>query len=148
MLLTDSEASKTTYTLASSLDSVNEVEQKAEALAREAGVDDDDLFKISMAVREAAVNAVIHGNAQDPDKQITVSLENTGASLIFSVADQGKGLDPDALPDPLAPENLMRGSGRGIFLIRSLMDEVHFKQLNPGTELTLIKHLSPAQAGT
>ena len=146
--MTDSEASKTTYTLASSLDSVNEVEQKAEALAREAGVDDDDLFKISMAVREAAVNAVIHGNAQDPDKQITVSLENTGASLIFSVADQGKGLDPDALPDPLAPENLMRGSGRGIFLIRSLMDEVHFKQLNPGTELTLIKHLSPAQAGT
>ena len=148
MLLTDSEAGRTTYTLASSLDSVNEVEQKAEALAREAGVDDDDLFKISMAVREAAVNAVIHGNAQDPDKQITVSLENTGASLIFSVADQGKGLDPDTLPDPLAPENLMRGSGRGIFLIRSLMDEVHFKQLNPGTELTLIKHLSPAQAGT
>jgi serine/threonine-protein kinase RsbW len=148
MLLTDSEAGRTTYTLASSLDSVNEVEQKAEALAREAGVDDDDLFKISMAVREAAVNAVIHGNARDPDKQITVSLENTGASLIFSVADQGKGLDPDSIPDPLAPENLMRGSGRGIFLIRSLMDEVHFKQLNPGTELTLIKHLSSAQAGT
>ncbi len=146
--MTAPEASRTTYTLASSLDSVNEVEQKAEALAREAGVDEDDLFKISMAVREAAVNAVIHGNAQDPDKQITVSLENTGVALIFSVADQGKGLDPDSLPDPLAPENLMRGSGRGIFLIRSLMDEVHFKQLNPGTELTLIKHLSPAQAGT
>ena len=117
-------------------------------MAREAGVDEDELFKISMAVREAAVNAVIHGNAKSPDKQITVSFENTGAALIFSVADQGQGLDPDSLPDPLAPENLMRGSGRGIFLIRSLMDEVHFKQLNPGTELTLIKHLSPAQAGT
>ena len=146
--MTAPEASRTTYTLSSSLDSVNEVEHKAEELAREAGVDDDDLFKISMAVREAAVNAVIHGNLQSPDKQITVSFENNGASLIFCVADQGKGLDPDALPDPLAPENLMRGSGRGIFLIRSLMDEVHFKQLNPGTELTLIKHLSPAQAGT
>ena len=146
--MTAPEASRTTFTLASSLDSVNEVEQRAEELARGAGVDEDDLFKISMAVREAAVNAVMHGNAQNPDKQITVSFENTGASLIFSVADEGKGLDPDSIPDPLAPENLMRGSGRGIFLIRSLMDEVHFKQLNPGTELTLVKHLSPAQAGT
>ena len=54
------------------------------------------------------------------------------------------GLDPDTIPDPLAPENLLRGTGRGIFLIRSFMDEVHFRQLHPGTELTLIKHLAPA----
>ena len=55
------------------------------------------------------------------------------------------GLDPSAIPDPLAPENLLRGSGRGIFLIRSFMDEVHFRQLQPGTELTLIKHLGTAR---
>ncbi len=60
------------------------------------------------------------------------------------IADQGHGFDPDHLPDPLAAENLLRGTGRGIFLIRSLMDEVHFRQLHPGTELTLIKHLAPA----
>jgi hypothetical protein len=58
---------------------------------------------------------------------------------VISIADQGKGLDPDSLPDPLAPENLLRGTGRGIFLIRSFMDEVHFRQLHPGTELTLVK---------
>ena len=60
------------------------------------------------------------------------------------IADQGKGLDPETLPDPLAPENLLRGTGRGIFLIRSFMDEVHFRQLHPGTEMTLVKHLAPA----
>jgi serine/threonine-protein kinase RsbW len=98
-----------------------------------------------MAVREAAVNAVLHGNDYDPAKQIAVSFENTGAALVITIADQGKGLDPETIPDPLAPENLLRGTGRGIFLIRSFMDEVHFRQLHPGTELTLVKYL--AQAG-
>ena len=65
-------------------------------------------------------------------------------SLIVRIGDQGPGLDPSKLPDPIAPENLLRGSGRGIFLIRSFMDEVHFRQLHPGTELTLIKHRAPA----
>jgi serine/threonine-protein kinase RsbW len=101
-----------------------------------------------MAVREAAVNAVLHGNEYDPAKEIAVSLENTGKSLVIKVADQGKGLDPDTLPDPLAPENLLRGTGRGIFLIRSFMDELHFRQLHPGTELTLVKHLAPAADST
>ncbi len=137
--------SRITYTLASSLTSVDQVEHKAGELAHDAGVPEDDIFGITMAVREAAVNAVMHGNGQDPAKQITVTFENTGSALVFTVADQGKGLDPDTLPDPLAPENLLRGSGRGIFLIRSFMDEVHFRQLDPGTELTLIKHLAVAK---
>ena len=94
------------------------------------------------------MNAVLHGNEYDPAKQIAVSLENTGSSLVISIADQGEGLDPETLPDPLAPENLLRGTGRGIFLIRSFMDEVHFRQLHPGTELTLIKHLAPAEKKT
>jgi serine/threonine-protein kinase RsbW len=133
--------SRIIYTLDSSLGSVDKVEQTAAEVAQKAGVDEDQLFGITMAVREAAVNAVMHGNGGDASKQITATFENTGSSLVFTVSDQGKGLDPDSVPDPLAPENLLRGSGRGIFLIRSFMDEVHFKQLNPGTELTLIKHL-------
>jgi serine/threonine-protein kinase RsbW len=126
------------------MESVGQVEAAAEKLAGEAGLDEDECFHVTMAVREAAVNAVLHGNEYDPAKRITVSLENTGTALIFTVADQGKGLDPETLPDPLAPENLLRGTGRGIFLIRSFMDEVHFRQLHPGTELTLVKHLAPA----
>jgi serine/threonine-protein kinase RsbW len=146
--LTGQQASRITYTLESSLESVNKVEQTAEQMAKKAGIDEDEVFRVAMAVREAAVNAVLHGNSYDPDKRITASFENTGESLVIRIADQGKGLDPDTLPDPLAPENLLRGSGRGIFLIRSFMDEVHFKQLHPGTELTLIKHLGTAQTST
>jgi serine/threonine-protein kinase RsbW len=130
--------------LSSNMDSVSEVEAAADKLAEKAGLDEDERFRLGMAVREAAVNAVLHGNEYDPAKKIAVSLENNGTSLVISIADQGKGLDPDSLPDPLAPENLLRGTGRGIFLIRSFMDEVHFRQLNPGTELTLVKHLAPA----
>jgi serine/threonine-protein kinase RsbW len=126
------------------MESVGEVEAAAEKLASDAGLDEDERFRLAMAVREAAVNAVLHGNDYDPEKQITASFQNDGKSLIITVADQGKGLDPDTLPDPLAPENLLRGTGRGIFLIRSFMDEVHFRQLHPGTELTLVKHLAPA----
>jgi serine/threonine-protein kinase RsbW len=125
------------------MESVAEVEAAAEKLATEAGLDEESCFHVAMAVREAAVNAVLHGNQYDPTKSISASMENTGAELVFTIGDQGNGLDPDAVPDPLAPENLLRGSGRGIFLIRSFMDEVRFRQLHPGTELTLIKHLTP-----
>jgi serine/threonine-protein kinase RsbW len=136
------------FSLSSTMESVSEVEAVADKMAEEAGMDEDERFKLTMAVREAAVNAVLHGNDYDPDKQISVSFENTGKSLVISIADQGKGLDPEKLPDPLAPENLLRGTGRGIFLIRSFMDEVHFRQLHPGTELTLVKHLAPAEDKT
>jgi serine/threonine-protein kinase RsbW len=144
--LTGTMGRRITLTLESNLASVDRVEQTAEQVAALAGVAEDARFGITMAVREAAANAVFHGNHEDRTKQITASFENTGRSLIFCIADQGDGLDPSTLPDPLAPENLLRGSGRGIFLIRSFMDEVHFRQLHPGTELTLIKHLNPTQA--
>jgi serine/threonine-protein kinase RsbW len=136
------------FALSSTMDSVGEVEAAAEKFATDAGFDEDERFRMAMAVREAAVNAVLHGNEYDPAKKISVSLENTGKSLVIKISDEGKGVDPDTLPDPLAPENLLRGTGRGIFLIRSFMDEVHFRQLHPGTELTLVKHLAPAQEPT
>lgn len=132
------------FRLSSTMESVCEVEAAAEKLAEEAGLDEDQRFHVTMAVREAAVNAVLHGNEYDPSRQIAVSLENTGKSLIFTIADEGTGFDPDEVPDPLAPENRLRGTGRGVFLIRSLMDEVHFRQLHPGTELTMVKHLAAA----
>ncbi|MGB7265066.1 MAG: ATP-binding protein [Terracidiphilus sp.] len=132
------------FRLNSTMESVGVVEAAADELATEAGLDEDQRFHIAMAVREAAINAVLHGNEYDPSRHIDVLLENTGSDLVFKIVDQGNGFNPENLPDPLAPENLLRGTGRGIFLIRSLMDEVHFRQLHPGTELTLIKHLAPA----
>jgi serine/threonine-protein kinase RsbW len=130
------------------MDSVGVVESAAEKMAADAGLDEDQVFHVTMAVREATVNAVLHGNEYDPQRKIEGSLENTGSDLVFIVADQGHGFNPDHLPDPLAPENVLKSSGRGIFLIRSLMDEVHFRLLHPGTELTLVKHLAPAGGKT
>ena len=146
--LADSTTSRVSFTLDSTLDSVNKIEQTAEQYAQRAGFDEDTIPHIAMAVREAAVNAVLHGNAYDVNKHITASFETTSDDLVIRITDQGPGLDPSTLPDPLAPENILRGSGRGIFLIRAFMDEVNFRQLHPGTELTLIKHRTPAQSGT
>jgi serine/threonine-protein kinase RsbW len=143
-----SKTGRLSLSLASTMESVDTVEAAAEKLAIEAGLEEDERFRVTMAVREAAVNAVLHGNEYDPAKRVAVSLENTGAALVFTIADQGKGLDAESLPDPRTPENLLRGTGRGIFLIRSFMDEVHFRKLHPGTELTLVKHLAQARDRT
>ena len=128
------------YTLDSTLDSVNKVEQTAEQLALKVGFAEEDLHKITMSVREAAVNAVLHGNAYDPNKKITVAFVAASDSLAITITDQGKGLDEKDVPDPLAEENIMKTSGRGIFLIKAFMDEVNIRDLSPGTEITLIKH--------
>jgi len=139
-----SSTQRRTLRLSSTMESVDQGEAAATALAAQAGLSEDARFGIGMAIREALVNAVLHGNEYDPARHVEFTIENTGSSLIFTIADQGKGLDPASLPDPLAPENLLRGSGRGIFLIRSFMDEVRFRQLHPGTEVTLVKHLAPS----
>ena len=144
VLLADSTTSRVSLTLSSSLASVDQAERAAEEYAERVGFDEDARGNIAMAVREAVVNAVLHGNAYDANKHVTVSFETTTDDLLVKVADQGAGLDPDTIPDPLAPENILRGSGRGIFLIRAFMDEVNFRQTHPGTELTLIKHRTPA----
>lgn len=135
------------FTFESTLESVNKAEKTAESCAQSAGFDEDTVPQITMAVREAAVNAVIHGNSYDPAKQFSVAFETTPEAMTVRVCDEGQGLDPETLPDPLAPENILRGSGRGIFLIRAFMDEVHFRKLQPGTELTLIKHRTPRAVG-
>ncbi|MGI4756903.1 MAG: ATP-binding protein [Janthinobacterium lividum] len=136
---------RTSLTLASTLETVDRVEQEAESFATKFGFDEDDVSNIAMAVREAAVNAVIHGNTYQRDKQVSATFEASEDALIFRIADQGAGFDAGNIPDPLSPENILRGSGRGVFLMRAFMDEVHFRQLSPGTELTLIKHRIPGQ---
>ena len=132
---------RVSYTMDSSLESVNKAEAMSDQLAAQAGFDEDTRGGISMAVREAMINAVLHGNAYDPAKRVSLTFEQTGGELIITIADQGKGLNPGEVPDPLAPENLMKQSGRGIFLIKAFMDEVRFRKLDPGTEITLIKRL-------
>ncbi|HEX9110376.1 MAG TPA: ATP-binding protein [Terriglobales bacterium] len=139
-------ANRVSYTLDSTLDTVNSAEETAGRIAAEAGFDDEEILKISMAVREAAVNAVLHGNAYDPSKKVTLAFERTARDLIVVIRDQGKGLDTSKIPDPLAPENLLKTSGRGIFLIRSFMDVVEIHPSKTGTELRMIKHVHGSAA--
>jgi serine/threonine-protein kinase RsbW len=139
-------ANRVSYSLDSSLESVNLAEETAQLIAAKAGFDEDNCLKISMAVREAVVNAVLHGNAYDPKKRVTVVFENTGQSLAITVSDEGRGLDVNSIPDPTAPENLLKQSGRGIFLMRAFMDEVRIRPLEPGTEVTMIKNVGGVAA--
>jgi serine/threonine-protein kinase RsbW len=139
---------RVSYTLDSTLESVDSAEQTATRIAGEAGFGDEEIMQISMAVREAAVNAVLHGNAYDPEKKVKLDFENTGKSLVITIRDQGRGLDTAKIPDPLSPENLLKTSGRGIFLIRSFMDDVQIKPSQAGTEIKLIKNVPGATGGT
>ena len=136
------------FTLDSTLDTVDNAEQAANEIATQIGFNAEEVLQIAMAVREAAVNAVLHGNAYDPAKKVNLDFERTGDDLVITIRDQGKGLDPSKIPDPLAPENLLKTSGRGIFLIRSFMDDVQINPSTSGTEIKLIKHVhGPAVDG-
>jgi serine/threonine-protein kinase RsbW len=127
--------------LDSTLSSVDSAEEIAAGLAQLAGFDEDDLMKIGIAVREAVVNAVVHGNRYNENKKVRFSVVKNSERLTVRVADEGEGFDFEDLPDPLAPENLMRASGRGIFLIRSFMDELEIRRLElGGMELVLTKY--------
>ena len=128
--------------LESTLESVDHAEELAVGVAERAGFDEDDLMRIGMAVRESMVNAVVHGNRYNAHKKVRFSVGHRAERFTVRIADEGEGFDFESLPDPLAPENLMRTSGRGIFLIRSFMDEVEMRHLDPGgTEVTLVKYL-------
>jgi serine/threonine-protein kinase RsbW len=128
--------------LDSTLESVDSAEELAVGLAQRAGFDEDDLMKIGMAVRESMVNAVVHGNRYNAHKKVRFSVANNQERFTVRIADQGEGFDSSQIPDPLASDNLMRTSGRGIFLIRSFMDEFEIRQLEPGgTEVTLVKYV-------
>ncbi len=132
--------------LPSNLESVGTIEHAVEAMARATGFPDDDASNIAMVTREAAINACKHGNAFAEGTWVDVTLDRTADILSICIADQGPGLDPATLPDPLDPANLLRSSGRGVFLMRAIMDEVHFRQLQPGTQVTLIKKHSHSEA--
>lgn len=107
------------------------------------GIDAEMEHWIGMALREAVANAVKHGNRLDPDKRVLVKIDGVGNDLTILVGDEGGGFDPERISDPLAPENQMKTSGRGIFYIRTFMDDVTFSRgEGGGTVLTMRKDLS------
>jgi serine/threonine-protein kinase RsbW len=129
--------------LDSTLESVDKAEQVALDLARESGFGEEDLDRIGMSIRECMVNAVVHGNRYNAHKKVRLSLSRTPERFTVRVVDQGEGFNPDELPDPLAGDNLLRHSGRGIFLMKAFMDDLQVRSLGPaGTEVTLVKNVA------
>ena len=101
-------------------------------------LDEDTLSDLSLSVSEAIANAMVHGNKLDPNKNVIVSINISDDELMVSIKDEGEGFDPDSVPDPTKPENIMRDSGRGIHIMRSFIDEVVYDFAHEGTELKLI----------
>jgi serine/threonine-protein kinase RsbW len=104
-------------------------------------LEEDTRHWIGIAVREAVANAIKHGNRQAPEKEVEIEIALAPAEVVIRVSDQGEGFDPQEVRDPLDPSNLLRPDGRGIFYMRSFMDEVDYS-FTGGTVVTLRKRLS------
>jgi serine/threonine-protein kinase RsbW len=125
------------------------VQVVSDYLAHDVGLDDDSLHWVSVAIRESVINAIKHGNRNDAAKRVFVEFETATKAdvpeLAIRIRDQGDGFDPEQVANPLDPENLLKSSGRGIFLIRSFMDDVQLRRApEGGMEIRMVKKVQPA----
>jgi len=137
----------------SAFDMLDFVQVVSDYIGRMAGLDEEALHWVSVAVRESVVNAIKHGNQNDESKRVVVEFtplpSHAPEELVIRVEDEGEGFDPEDLADPLAPENILKSSGRGIFLIRSFMDDVHLERgKTRGMQIRMTKKITrdPAPA--
>jgi serine/threonine-protein kinase RsbW len=131
----------------STFDMLDFVQLISDRMAHLGGLDEDAVHWIGVAVRESVINAIKHGNREDVQKLVTVEFTFTPISapeeLVVRVLDQGEGFEPEEIADPLAPENLLKASGRGIFFMRSFMDDVTIRRASEGgMEVRMVKKLS------
>lgn len=131
--------------LASTKECVHEATDKVSELLSGANVPEETIFDVKLALQEAVVNALEHGNKYDERKRICVSCAVNHEVITVVVRDEGEGFDPAQVPDPTRPENVLKEHGRGIFLIRNLSDKVRFNR--KGNEVTIVKRAGrPARA--
>lgn len=145
-------ASLVEVTLGSDLNNVEAAEELVQRVCTTLGFDEEEQHRIGMAVHESMINAIWHGNKNDPSKHVWLRFYLHPDRLEIRVRDQGSGFDPGSLPDPLESENLLKVSGRGIFLIRSFMDDFRVESVpGDGTEVTMVKRIDsrsdPNQGG-
>lgn len=135
----------------SAFDMLDFVQVVSDHVGRMAGLDEDSLHWVGVAVRESVINAIKHGNNNDEHKRVFVEftpLDAKGQGIAIRVRDEGPGFDPETLPDPLAPENMLKASGRGIFLIRNFMDEMRLQRApEGGMEMVMVKRVQPQASG-
>jgi len=127
------------------------VQVVSDHLARGIGLDEDSLHWVSVAIRESVINAIKHGNRNDTAKRVFVEFETATKAdvpeLAIRIRDQGEGFDPEQVANPLDAENLLKSSGRGIFLIRNFMDDVQLQRApEGGMEIRMVKRVQPPEA--
>jgi serine/threonine-protein kinase RsbW len=122
------------------------VQDVSESIGRMVGFDEDGRYWVSLSVRESVTNAIMHGNNEDAAKKVGVRFTISNDRLIIRVQDEGGGFDEGRLPDPLDPSNVLKSSGRGIFYVRSFMDDVRYRRLpEGGWEMRMEKKLNHTQ---
>jgi len=131
----------------SNFDMLDFVQVVSDRMGQLAGLDEDAVHWIGVAVRESVINAIKHGNREEYRKLVTVEFSFTPpaepSELIVRVLDEGEGFDPQEVADPLAPENILKSSGRGIFFMRSFMDDVTLRRAaEGGMEVRMVKKLA------
>jgi serine/threonine-protein kinase RsbW len=130
----------------STLESVDLVEADILKAATDAGFGEDEQHGIGMAVRECMVNAVVHGNRYNKNKHVHVNVMKSASDFTIKITDQGEGFETERVPDPLDESNILRHSGRGLFLMAAFMDDVKVQKVVPsGTEVTLSKKFGPSE---
>lgn len=128
----------TEVALSSDYQSLIDVEKIVGDVCDEFGVQEDAFGNVLIAVSEAVNNAIQHGNKNNPEAKVEIKVANQGNTFCIQVKDQGPGFSYQDLPDPTAPENLLKDSGRGVFLMKNLADEVEFQ--NTGSIVNLYFH--------
>ena len=127
---------------------VDLVHNTAEQMAQIAGFDSDACLNVGIAVREAVINAITHGNKLDPSRDVDITLEAGDDGIKACVCDQGGGFDPHNPEDPTTEGNLLEDHGRGLLLIRAFVDDVDFRyREGRGMEITLVKRIDPGERG-
>lgn len=140
---TGGESGNVEIMLDSTLESVDVAEAQVLRVAGDAGMAVEDQHRLGMAVRESMVNAVVHGNRYSAHKKVGVKILRQPDRLTVKIEDEGEGFELNAVPDPLAAENLLRQSGRGILLIQAFVDQFQVRRReNAGTEAVLVKYLN------
>lgn len=124
------------------------VQVVSDNVARLVGFDEESLYWIGLALRESVTNAIQHGNKLDHNKRVGIRFRIRPDRLIILVSDQGQGVREEEIPDPLDPQNILKPGGRGIFFVRSFMDNVSFNTLpDGGMELRMEKRLNHKKQG-
>jgi serine/threonine-protein kinase RsbW len=130
-----------TIAIPSDQEFLSDIDMFIEGTLRGLGISESIVADIAISVSELVNNAIIHGNKYARDKSVTVKLSHKAGSLSVSVSDQGTGFDPGHVPDPLAQENLLKEVGRGIFIVRQLMDKVDITATPQGTTIAITKSI-------